>query len=88
MGPIADIRALWSGAWLYDPAKIEAPTLIVRGEWDAVCGDIDARHLLDGLAARVAEDVKVPRATHLMQFEHQRMVLYASVSDFIRRVLP
>jgi pimeloyl-ACP methyl ester carboxylesterase len=88
MGPIADIRALWSGTRLYNPAKIAAPTLIVRGEWDAVCDDIDARHLLDGLAARVAEDVKVPRATHLMHLEQQRMVLHASVSDFIRRVLP
>jgi pimeloyl-ACP methyl ester carboxylesterase len=88
MGPIADIRALWSGAWLYDPAKIEAPTLIVRGEWDAVCGDADARHLIDGLSARIAEDAKVPRATHLMHLEQQRAELHARVNEFLQKVLP
>jgi heme-degrading monooxygenase HmoA/pimeloyl-ACP methyl ester carboxylesterase len=31
-GPVADIQTLWSGHALYDPARIVAPTLLVRGE--------------------------------------------------------
>jgi len=35
-GPMADIDEAWNGKLPYDPAKIHAPTLIVRGEWDSV----------------------------------------------------
>ena len=86
-GPLADIGALWSGEALYDPAKVTAPTLIVRGEWDSVCTDADAESLLDALCSRTKEDVKVPRASHLMHLEQQRSALYLEVERFIRKVL-
>lgn len=86
-GPLADLGALWSGRTLYDPAKVIAPTLVVRGEWDSVCTDADAKHLLDGLSAAIKEDVKVPRATHLMHLEQQRQELYSAVGRFIERAV-
>src|SRR5213593_2787332 len=71
-GPQADIAAAWSGALAYEPARITAPTLIVRGEWDGVCDDRDAAWLLHRLGSRDKRDVKLPRGTHLMHLEHGR----------------
>lgn len=87
-GPLADVAALWSGIALLDPAKVVAPTLVVRGEWDSACTDADAQRLLHGLGAAVREDVKVPRATHLMHLEQQRATLHAQVNRFLLEVLP
>lgn len=87
-GPLADLDRLWAGEALYDAARITAPTLLVRGAWDASCTDADARHLLAGLtAARAVADVTVPRATHLMHLEQQRHVLHAQVTRFLQQVL-
>ena len=86
-GPIADIGALWSGKALYDPAKVLAPTLVIKGAWDSLCTDADAQRLLQGLGAQVKEMVTVPRATHLMQLEQQRDELYAQVNRFLHKVL-
>ena len=44
-GPGADITDAWRGRLPYDPARIEAPTLIVRGAWEVVTTDADARFL-------------------------------------------
>ena len=82
-GPLADIAALWSGAALYDPARVQAPTLLVRGEWDSLCTDADADRLLASLGAPVRRDVKIPRATHLMHLEQQRLALYQAVNRFL-----
>lgn len=84
-GPAADIAALWSGQALYDPARVAAPTLLVRGEWDSLCTDADAGRLCAAMTACSVEDVKIPRATHLMHLERQRSELYAVVNRFLVR---
>ncbi|HEU5297398.1 MAG TPA: alpha/beta fold hydrolase [Burkholderiaceae bacterium] len=81
-GPWADVRALWSGQALYEPARIVAPTLLVRGQWDASCDD-DAAQLMSRLAARIRRDVKIDRATHLMHLEQRRRELHAQVNRFL-----
>lgn len=86
-GPLADIGALWSGRALYDPARIVAPTLLVRGQWDSLCSDADAARLMDALGAQRKADVKIERATHLMHLEMQRRVLYEQVQRFLLEVL-
>ena len=45
-GPFNDIRA-WHGELAYDPALVQAPVAIIRGEWDGVIPDEDARWLFD-----------------------------------------
>jgi alpha-beta hydrolase superfamily lysophospholipase len=85
-GPLADIAALWSGQALYDPAKVRAPTLLVRGEWDTLCTDGDAGRLLSALAAPIRQDAKIPRATHLMHLEQQCSQLHAAVNRFLEEV--
>lgn len=86
-GPVADVLAVRAGKSLYDAARIIAPTLIVRGEWDSVCTDHDAARLLGALGSADKRDVKIERATHLMHLEIQRGELYDRVNEFLVRVL-
>lgn len=81
-GPAADILAAWSGDLAYDPARITAPALIIRGAWDSVTTDDDAAWLHHHLGA-CAGDVVVPEATHLMHLERGRDGLFAATADFL-----
>jgi pimeloyl-ACP methyl ester carboxylesterase len=83
-GPGADIDAAWGGRLPYDPARITAPVLIVRGEWDTVTRDADAKWLYDALShAALKRDVKIDHATHVMHLEAGRRQLYAEVAAFL-----
>jgi len=84
-GPQADVRALWSGQALYDPARIRMPTLLVRGKWDSVCSEVDAVNLLAALGSSIKRCETFPRATHLMHLESSRGLLYNAVNDFLLR---
>jgi alpha-beta hydrolase superfamily lysophospholipase len=85
-GPQADVLALWSGQALYDPSRVIAPTLLVRGEWDSVCADADAQLLLRSLGSTDKTLVTIEGATHLMHLESGRGLLYNAVNTFLRRV--
>lgn len=86
-GPDADFADAWSGRFLYDPGKIEAPTLIVRGEWDLLTTDLDAAWLVERLAAVPggAADIKLPRGAHRMHLEENRQLLFDAVGYFLTR---
>jgi pimeloyl-ACP methyl ester carboxylesterase len=86
-GPGADVQAWWSGDWLYEPACVEAPTLLVRGAWDSLCTDADAATLLDALGSIHKAGRKIDRATHLMHLESQRSELYQQTNDFLQEVV-
>jgi pimeloyl-ACP methyl ester carboxylesterase len=83
-GPEADLGDAWSGHLPYDPAKITVPVLIVRGAWDVVTRDADARWLADAMTrAPIKRDVTLPRGTHVMHLEQSRTQLYAAVRAFL-----
>ena len=82
-GPQADIIDAMSGRLAYEPGRIAAPTLIVRGGWDNLCRDADAAWLLEALGAAEKADVVVPAATHLMHLEHGREGLFAATADWL-----
>ena len=42
-GPLQDIADAWAGDLAYDPGLIRAPVAIIRGEWDSLATDADAR---------------------------------------------
>lgn len=89
LGREADAADAWAGNLGYDPAKVTAPVLIIRGEWDPITTDADARRLFDALSSSpVKRDVKISRATHVMQFESARAQLYAEVAMFLAADLP
>ena len=83
-GPGLDVQAWWSGEWLYEPAQVQAPTLLVRGAWDALCTDADAKTLLNALGSAQKADCKIARATHLMHLESQRTVLHEHTNAFLQ----
>jgi pimeloyl-ACP methyl ester carboxylesterase len=83
-GPGADFADAWSGQLGYDPSKITAPVLIIRGEWETITTDADARWLYDALTrAPIKRDVKISRGTHVMHLEASRIQLYHEVSGFL-----
>ena len=83
-GPRADITASWHGDLPYDPAAVKAPVAIIRGEWDSLTTDEDARWLFDALSASpLRRDVKISRATHLMHLEQARFALYREAEAFL-----
>src|SRR5215813_13500371 len=73
LGAIADIYSAWRGDLAYDPSGIRSPVLVVRGEWDSLCTDADARSLLQEMThAPIKQDIKIREATHLMHLEESR----------------
>ena len=68
----------------YDPGMVRAPVAIIRGEWDGMCTDREARRLFDALVASpIRRDVKISRATHLMHLEASRYALYREAEAFL-----
>lgn len=84
-GPGADVADLARGRAYYDPARLEMPVLLARGEWDAWPSDADYRWLLSAMQ-RVPErrHAVIPRGTHVMHLEQARFRLYEEVHDFLR----
>jgi pimeloyl-ACP methyl ester carboxylesterase len=84
-GIVDEITAAWNGRLGYDPGRIHAPVAIIRGEWDSLCTDADAKSLFDALSASpVKRDVKIGRATHLMHLEEGRYALYRETQTFLK----
>jgi pimeloyl-ACP methyl ester carboxylesterase len=69
----------------YEPAKVLAPTLIVRGAWDGLCTDDDALWLRGRLGAAETRDVKIAGGTHLMHLEHARLGLFEATGAFLMK---
>ncbi|HKX32557.1 MAG TPA: alpha/beta fold hydrolase [Blastocatellia bacterium] len=83
-GPVADLEDSWHGRFVYDPAKIESPVLIIRGEWDTVTTYRDAQWLYQSLrSAPIKRDVVISRGTHVMHLEQSRFQLYREVQTFL-----
>jgi pimeloyl-ACP methyl ester carboxylesterase len=83
-GAFQDIFDAWTGELAYDPARIRAPVAIIRGEWDGMCTDADARWLFDALrGSSLRRDIKIGRATHLMHLETGRRALYRETETFL-----
>jgi pimeloyl-ACP methyl ester carboxylesterase len=83
-GPTQEIGEAFAGHLAYDPASIRAPVAIIRGEWDGLVSDGDARWLFKALRnARIKRDVKISRGTHLMHLEQSRFALYREAQTFL-----
>jgi pimeloyl-ACP methyl ester carboxylesterase len=83
-GPWQDIALAWAGQLPYDPASIQAPVGIIRGEWDSASTDTDAQWLFHALKnSPIRRDIKISRATHLMHLEEGRFALYREAGLFL-----
>ncbi|HEX7890771.1 MAG TPA: alpha/beta fold hydrolase [Ramlibacter sp.] len=75
-----------SGVWVppYDPAAIQAPTLLVKGEWDADAPSSMAQALFPLLVnAPVKQHVEIGEGTHSIMLERNRMQLFRVVQGFL-----
>jgi pimeloyl-ACP methyl ester carboxylesterase len=83
-GPFADILHAWHGELPYDPGRVQAPVAIIRGAWDGVIPDEDARWLFEALtASSLKRDIKIGRGSHLMHLEAMRYALYRESIAFL-----
>ena len=88
-GPAADNIEARAGRPAWDPARIARPLTIVRGAWDSLCLDRDARSILDAAtAAPSRRDVRLDAGTHLMHLETGRRALYAAVGHALEGGTP
>jgi len=84
-GPTHDIQRAWQGALAYDPGRIRAPVAIIRGAWDHLVTDADARWLFDALVASpMIRDVTISHGTHLLHLERTRTALWRESAVFLR----
>ena len=83
-GPFVEILRAWNGELAYEPARISAPVAIIRGAWDRLVTDADARWLFDAFShSAVKRDIKIGRGTHLMHLETMRAALWRESATFL-----
>jgi pimeloyl-ACP methyl ester carboxylesterase len=87
-GPALDYQRFWDQSRApYDPAKITAAVLVVRGEWDTLSTDIGGRDLASRLIAAAGRTyVAVPGGTHYIMIERGRERLFNAVQQFLEAV--
>jgi pimeloyl-ACP methyl ester carboxylesterase len=84
LGPFSEIIKAWHGQLAYDPSQVRCPVAIIRGEWDGLILDDDARWLFDAFTqAPVKRDIKIGRGTHLMHLEAMRPALWRESIGFL-----
>jgi hypothetical protein len=63
---------------------IRAPVSIIRGEWDGMCRENDAKWLFHALkSSPTRRIVTISRGTHLMHLEESRYALYRESEAFL-----
>jgi pimeloyl-ACP methyl ester carboxylesterase len=83
-GAFQDIYDAWAGELAYDPALVRAPVAIIRGEWDGMSTEQDAKWLFDALkSSPIRRNVIISRGTHLMHLEESRYALYRETEAFL-----
>jgi pimeloyl-ACP methyl ester carboxylesterase len=83
-GAFQDIYDAWAGELAYDPALVRAPVVIIRGEWDQMSSEQDAKWLFHALkASPIRRIVTISRGTHLMHLEESRYALYRETQTFL-----
>jgi pimeloyl-ACP methyl ester carboxylesterase len=83
-GPFIEILRAWHGELAYEPSRVRAPVAILRGAWDGLVTDPDARWLFDAFShSSVKRDIKIGRGTHLMHLEAMRPALWGETVTFL-----
>jgi pimeloyl-ACP methyl ester carboxylesterase len=83
-GPDIDLAEVSAGRFVYEPAKIKVPILVILGEWDAIATEEGGKRLFDLLTGTQRKSlVIIGRGTHLPQFESVRFELYRNIRTFL-----
>jgi pimeloyl-ACP methyl ester carboxylesterase len=89
-GVVLDFQRFWSvGKPTYDPGKIEAPTLMIRAEWDQESPPAYSQGLFPMLTgAPWKEYLQLGEGTHTVMMEKNRMLLMQAVQTFLEEDSP
>jgi len=84
-GTVQDGRDTWqAGKAAFDPSRINAPTLVITGEWDGVNPPALARGMFAKLTnAPFRRFTEVGEATHFMMVEKNRHQLFGQTRFFL-----
>jgi pimeloyl-ACP methyl ester carboxylesterase len=83
-GAFQDIYDAWAGELAYDPSLVRAPVAIIRGEWDSMSSEEDAKWLFHALkSSPIRRIVTISRGAHLMHLEESRYALYRETEAFL-----
>ena len=83
-GPTADFIETWNGVDLYDPALLKGDILFVRGAWDSVSSEADAKVFKSRAVSANVTLSTIPRSGHLAHLETNRAQLWAEVNSFLK----
>lgn len=83
-GPYIDWHEIHAGRSLFDPARIKAPTMIVRGSAEELMSNEAAEELLQKLTSAPSKRrLDIGDSTHYAILEKNRLLLYRGVQNFL-----
>ena len=83
-GPYIDWHEIHAGRSLFDPARIKAPTMIVRGSAEELMSNEAAEELLQKLTSAPSKRrLDIGDSTHYAMLEKNRLLLYRGVQNFL-----
>ncbi|MBZ0169704.1 Alpha/beta hydrolase fold protein [Candidatus Methylomirabilis lanthanidiphila] len=83
-GPYIDWHEIHAGRSLFDPARIKAPTMIVRGSAEELITNEAADELLQRLTSAPSKRrLDIGDSTHYAVLEKNRLQLYRGVQNFL-----
>ena len=84
-GYAADVEDLMHNKLYYNPAAIQVPVLVIRGEWDSYPDNVDSEKLFKSLEnISYKKYVVIEKATHVMHLEKSRHQLYEETTQFLK----
>ena len=83
-GPYIDWHEIHAGRSLFDPARIKAPTMIVRGSAEELISNEAAEELLQKLTSAPSKRrLDIGDSTHYAIMEKNRLLLFRGVQNFL-----
>ncbi|MGN8158145.1 alpha/beta fold hydrolase [Salinisphaera sp. SWV1] len=82
-GVLLDLWSAFNGRPRYEAARIQVPTLVIRGGADTTATRADGLALLDALGTKEKCYVEIAHASHFALLEHRRHVLFDQVAAFL-----
>lgn len=82
-GTFVDLWSCFTGRALYDPERIDCPTLLIRGSADRTSTRTDALGLFDRLGARERRYVEIANGAHFVSAERNAPQVFDEVSVFL-----
>ena len=84
-GTLVDLWKCFSGRPIYDPGRIDCPTLLIRGTQDPTSTRSDMLALFDRLGMAEKQYLEIGNGTHFINAERRAPALFSAVHAFLHR---